>query len=187
MTNPFSNEFKREFEEMKTRIERLRKDLETQSNKNKRLSDRLSITEAAVQGIGSIVIPARVLNGNRETVEVILDGQFSIGGYKNSSEMPEWLEELPVSFTVPNIINNPAEPGGERIFHGLDLSSAEATITEEDMFPSGVLVVLYGPEEVAPGIALPIFTVPQEPDEDPEITAYGLLYAKPDLKVECIE
>lgn len=186
MTNPFSREFKRDIDEIKTRIERLRKDLETQSNKNKRLSDRVVVAEEAIQGVGSIVVPARVVSGDRLNVTVILDGQFSIGGYKNSSKLPEWLEELPVSFTVPNIINNPAEPGDTRIFHGLDIDSEEAVITEEDMFPSGVLVVLYGPEEVAPGIAVPILTVPDEPDEEPEITAYGLLYAKPDLKVECI-
>ena len=170
--HPLSRDFDGYIEALERKVQELTSAFDIVSADLGQLTDRIGAAEK-VSGQSPVMLPARVVGGNESSLDVVFDGDFAIENY--TGQVQEWMEFLPTSISnVPNVINGVvAPPPGQRL-HGVTVGNVEGAVVDTlDFASSGVMVTFYPPFVAAPAFAKKVDDV------------YCVVYAKPDLTVEC--
>mgnify|MGYP003124079039 FL=1 len=176
--HPLSRDFNGYIEALERKVQELTNALDIVSADLGQLTDRMGAAEK-VSGQSPVMLPAKVVGGDNSSVDVVFDGDFAINNY--TGEVQEWMESLPTSISgIPNVINGVVAPPPGQALHGVAVGSVPgADIAVLDFFESGVMVTFFPPFVAAPAFAKKV-------DADfPEGEVYCVVYAKPDLSVEC--
>lgn len=132
--NPFTNELGDVIDSMRAEIMQLRNELEISNSQLRRMDDRFG----GVLGSALVALPVRLTEVDKETAK----GTATAGG----RGLPSWL---PLGFVnepheAANVLNVAGTPGGNKIFHNLDLSEPEeATIEEADKNTNSGAIFFY--------------------------------------------
>lgn len=175
---PLSRDFGDYIEALEEKVQELQTAVDVLSADLGALTDRVGSAEK-VSGQSPVMLPARVLSGDETSITVVFDGDFAIENY--TGEVQEWMESLPTTISdIPNVINRPVAPPQGQALHGVQVGSVPgANVGVLDFFESGVMVTFFPPFVAAPAFAKKVDA------EFPEGEVFCVVYAKPDLSVEC--
>lgn len=192
--NPFSDEFRNVFATLREEVQMLRKNIEIATAQIVRLDDKFGSTIVS-QG-SSITIPVAVTGGSGGIIQCSFEGAFDLKQYRPRSmgddpeigspgyqALPDWLQDAPENFSVPNVLNSQIDPGPEKFHHGTSYQQDCGIATPAPVAPSGALVTLYR-NGIIPGAAGPAWEL-DELKYGINQYVYGIGYLKPDVSVAC--